>query len=187
MQQIAEAALIKAPKQALSIQKIAEDAIGNTLTQMLSEEGHQAVQRICQSAAYLESDTNVATVEVAKALKATNWTKVVDDVLRSLGITNSHAKSKLVAAIGIEKRAQLAYWERLDKTINFLASMPQIQTENLVSVAGVYDQEMLDTNVNSAILGVIQLQCPNMDAKQKRRFAKLLEMTFERTRSNLVV
>lgn len=169
-----------------SYQQIAETALGNALTQMLSEEGHQAVQRICQSATYLESDTNLAKVEIEKALKATNWPKVVEEVLNSLGIKNSHVKNQLTAAIQIEKRQQLAYWERLDKTVNFLANMPQIQTENLVSVAGVYDQELLDTQVNSAILGVIQLQCPDMDAKQKRRFAKLLEMTFERTRSNLV-
>ena len=169
-----------------SYQQIAETALGNALTQMLSEEGHQAVQRICQSATYLESDTNLAKVEIEKALKATNWPKVVEEVLNSLSIKNSHVKNQLTAALQIEKRQQLAYWERLDKTVNFLANMPQIQTENLVSVAGVYDQERLDTQVNSAILGVIQLQCPDMDAKQKRRFAKLLEMTFERTRSNLV-
>lgn len=181
----ATALLDKTPKKPVSLQQVAETALGNTLTQMLSEEGHQAVQRICESAVYLESDTNVAKVEITKAIKATNWSKVIDEVLGSLGIKNKHAKAKLVAAINIEKRQQLACWERIDATIHFLAGMPQIQPENLVSVAGVYDQELLDTNVNSAILGVIQLQCPDMDAKQKRRFAKLLELTFERQKGNL--
>lgn len=170
----------------MSFQKTAEDAFGNALTLMLSEEGHQAVQRICQSAVYLESDTNLVCVEIEKAVKKTDWKKIENELIAALNIRGSHNAAKLKAAMRIEQQQQLAYWKGLDKTVNFLANMPNIRPENLASVLPVYEEPLQDTDVDSAFLGVIHTQCPEMSAAQKRRFARLLEMTMERKRENLL-
>lgn len=170
----------------MNFQQLAEDAFGNALTQMLSEEGHQAVQRICQSAVYLESDTNLAFVEIEKAVKKMDWRKIENELIAVLNIRGSHNAAKLNAAMRIEQQQQLAYWKGLDKTVNFLANMPNVKPENLASVLPVYEEPLQDTNVDSAILGVIHTQCPEMSPAQKRHFARQLEMTIERKRGNLL-
>ncbi len=153
------------------------DLIGNLLTQQLSEEGHQAVQRICQAAVYLESDTNIAKLEIDKALKAIRWYNVVEMYFPDVP---KNKREKVITALKIEAQAQVNYWRGVDKAINHLASMPNIKLDNLTGIENVYEQPLMDTNVNSAILGLIQLQCPDMDAAQKRRFAKLIDITIER-------
>lgn len=171
----------------MSIQELSETVIGNILAQTLSEEGHQAVSRICKSAVYLESDTNLAKVEIEKSLKNVNWHKIAEEIFVLKKITRGHQKQQIIAALKNEREQQMVYWMRVDKTIQFLANMPNAQIENLVSVAGVYEQTLFDTDVNSAFLGVIQLQCPDMPPAQKRTFAKLLEITYERSKNNVLV
>lgn len=153
------------------------DLIGNLLTQQLSEEGHQAVQRLCQAAVYLESDTNIAKIEVEKAVKSIKWHNVLLSYFPSLP---KNKMEKAIAALKVEAQTQVNYWKSIDLKINHLASMPNVKIENLTGIDDIYNQPLQDTNVNSAILGVIQLQCPDMPADQKRRFAKLIEITIER-------
>ena len=153
------------------MQQAVFDLIGNLLTQQLSEDGHQAVQRLCQAAVYLESDSNIAKLEVEKAIKAIRWHNVMEMYFPNIP---KNKKEKSIAALKIEAQAQVSYWKSLDGYINHLASMPNIKLENLTGLDDIYNQPLQDTNVNSAILGVIQLQCPDMPAEQKRRFAKLI-------------
>ena len=172
-------------KQTESYQKVAQNSIGSIITATLSEAGHSAVVRLTAACTYLEADTNLAYIEIKKALDSTNWAKLAEEILLKHGITKKHDKEMLLSAFQNEKRNQLQYWKGFDSLVHETANLQPAGIEDLTQVvnvdkvADVYSSPELDTDVNAQLVILIQLWCPQMAPDMKRKFAKQIKKTLE--------
>lgn len=170
------------PTPPASYRQIAEKSIGSIITATLSEAGHAALVRLTTACSYIEADTNIACVEIKKALDSVEWRKLADESLKHLGGKAKHHREKLLTAFQIEKRNALDFWKGFDAVIHQTASLPPFELADLTEIAGVYDQPELDTDVNAQLVILIQLWCPQMAPDMKRKFAKQIERTLEMQR-----
>lgn len=170
------------PKETINFQQFAKELIENALAQTISVEGHDALGRVAAACRYIESDTNITFREIKKAAMSVRWDSLVAAMIETKKLRSRHEIQAFTKALQMQLDKQLKDWELLDRVVATTANMVEAEEEYITGIVGViesYNEALPNTDVNSAVLSVVQLWCKEMPTEKQRNFARLLSKTFE--------
>lgn len=166
----------------INYQQFAKELIGNALTQAISVNGHDALGRVAAACQYIESDSNIVYKEIIKAAETVRWDSLVGAMIETGKLKNRNEVIAFKKALQMQLDLQLKEWHKLDQIISTTANLAAVEEKHFAGIVGVveaYNETIPATDMNSAVLSVVQLWCKDMSTDRQRSFARLLSKTFE--------
>jgi hypothetical protein len=166
----------------INYQQTAKELIGNALTRAISVNGHDALQRFAAACQYIESDSNIVYKEFIKAIETVRWESLVGAMIETGNLKNRNEVIAFTKALQMQLDKQIKEWHILDQIISTTANLVATEEKHFAGIEGVvrvYNETIPATDMNSAVLSVVQLWCKDMPTDKQRSFARLLTKSFE--------
>jgi hypothetical protein len=166
----------------LNLHEFAKQLVSNSFTQALSVEGQDALSRVSGACQYIQSDTNIVLNAILEADRKINWESLVSGTIQCGHLKSRAEVTAFIQVLKAHRAKALKDWRELDNTIFATSQLKEIsekELEDIVKVVEIYNESLPNTDVNSAVLSVVQLWCKDWDTDKQRNFSRLLSKTFE--------